>query len=68
MQSLGLITDEKPNRIFNLQDIEGKVFRMKDHKKIADEVFILIMMNNDPEFGLDYLALKPKLRAYFKKL
>jgi hypothetical protein len=41
---------------------------MKDHKKIADEIFILVMMCNHPELGLDYLALKPKLRAYFKKL
>jgi len=41
---------------------------MKDHKKIADEVYILVMMCNHPELGLDYLALKPKLRDYFKKL
>jgi len=41
---------------------------MKEYKKISDEVYVLVMRLVDPEFGLDWMALKPKLRDYFKKL
>jgi len=39
---------------------------MKDHKKISDEVYHLVMSLNDPEFGLDWMTLKKDLRKYFK--
>lgn len=41
---------------------------MKTHKKISEEVFILVMKYNDPELGLDWMGLKPALKRYFKKL
>ena len=40
---------------------------MKKHARIADEVYDLVMSLNDPELGLDWMALKPKLKEYFRK-
>jgi hypothetical protein len=41
---------------------------MKEYKKITNEIYDIVMILNDPELGLDWMALKPKLLKYFKKL
>ncbi len=41
---------------------------MKDTKEIVNDLYHIVMTLNDPEFGLDWMRLKPELRKYVKKL